>query len=158
MNYFKFFPILIFFKVSHQFNEKLPDNALPYHYEIRMFPPTNSNVFTFEGESEIFLNILKPTVNLTLHSFNLNISYKSTKLKQNGVIVMPQNHFFELESQFLILNFENEIHPGNYCLYLEYTGKIHEGLDSNKFGFFRKNYTNRYLLNLLLIYLQYFFI
>ncbi|XP_043485229.1 aminopeptidase Ey-like [Leptopilina heterotoma] len=147
MNYFKFFPILIFLKFSHQFDEKLPDNALPYHYDIKMFPPTNSNVFTFEGESDIFLNILKPTVNLTLHSLNLNINSKNTKLKQNGVTVMPKNHFFEVESQFLILNFENEIQPGNYCLHLEFTGEIGEGLDSNKFGFFRQKNMNRTLVS-----------
>lgn len=143
MSYPKFCLFFILLLLSQEaIGRKLPDDSRPYHYEILMFPSSNREINKFEGESTISLEIFRPTVNLTLHSANLTINFESTKLTANNIDLKPRNHFFEIESQFLILNFENELQPGKYQLHLNYFGKIEEGSNSS-YGFFRETHMNR---------------
>ncbi|XP_051168503.1 aminopeptidase N-like [Leptopilina boulardi] len=146
-NYLKIYLLFILVQLSYQIKKKLPNNARPSHYELKFLPPLNSQMNSFIGESKIFLQVFEKTVNLTLHSFNLGLNEKSTKLTRNGEDLKPQNHFFDKESQFLILNFKNEIEPGNYILYLKFTGELaDEVVDSRYFGFFRPNYKNNIVM------------
>lgn len=127
--------ISILVEFSHQTNYRLPNNTRPYRYQIQLTPDITEGKFSFEGESKIFLEIFQPIRNLTLHSVNLHIYEESTKLVGDDVL-KPQRHIFNDETQFLILNFHDNIQPGFYFLYLKYNGK----LNSRPLGFFMDFY------------------
>lgn len=90
---------------------------------------------SFDGESKIFLEVFKPTINITLNSLKLKYHEESTKLIGDEVF-KPQRHILDKESEFLILNFFEYIEPGLYFLYLKYEGE----LNRKPMGFFRDYY------------------
>ena len=119
---------------------RLPNDAIPYHYKIKVIPHIIPTKFTFDGEVEIHLKVLHPIKNLTLHSLDLEVHEERTTLVGDEEIVVPHKHIFEEEAQFLILNFRNPIYPGDYILKLEYSGYFnHEPT-----GFFRDSYVDSY--------------
>lgn len=143
MNYFKFCLLFIFVQLSHQLKRKLPDTARPHHYEIKIFPSLMMEAKNFIGESKIFLQVFTPDKTLTFHSVNLRIFENATKLTGNNKNLIPQNHIYDSESQFVTLNFKEFIQPGNYILNLKFVGAIEDGWNPNNSGFFRKKYKNK---------------
>ena len=132
--------ILLFglMNLSQQINYRLPNDSIPHHYKLTFIPHVIPGNFTFDGESEIFLKVLKTTRNLTLHSLNLEIHKESTMLIGEEEIIIPHQHIFEEKAEFFILNFRNDLLPGNYKLQLKFTGI----LNNASRGFFWDSYLN----------------
>ena len=103
---------------------RLPNVTVPYHYKIKLLPNIVPNNFTFDAESEILFGVLKPTKNVTLNALGLTFRNESTIVLTNKEKFLPTRHIIDTARQFLILNFENELQPGNYTLHLEYYGEI----------------------------------
>ena len=138
---FKEFCVLLFalvFTFCQSINYRLPTDSVPHHYKMKLIPHILSENYTFDGESKIYLKVLKPTKNLTLNALNLNIHHEITNLMREDRDFLPNQQIIDEEKEFLILTFHEELTPGNYILHLKYSGEL------NKFptGFFRDYYLN----------------
>eukprot|EP01132_Coremiostelium_polycephalum_P011218 gene11218-13743_t len=106
----------------------LPDNVKPTNYLIHLRP--NLKEFTFSGESDIKLTVVKPTKTVVIHSIELDI-----KLAQAG----PSNKAVKIEyhvpEEVAILEFEHEL-TTDVTLHLEFTGILNDKLK----GFYRSKY------------------
>ncbi|XP_043485198.1 aminopeptidase N-like [Leptopilina heterotoma] len=129
--------ILVPFSYQSINNYRLPNDSLPYRYQIQLMPHMTTEDLSFDGESKIFLEVFKPTINITLNSLKLQYYEESTKLIGDEVF-KPSRHILDDESEFLILNFHEHIEPGLYFLYLKYEGE----LNSKPMGFFRDYYVD----------------
>ena len=121
-------------------NYRLPNDSIPLNYKIKLIPNIVPNHFTFEGESQISLEIVKKTKNLTLHARDLKINCEKTTLVCGEETIIPDQHILDEERNFLILEFPRYLQPGNYILQLKYNGKISE----DYFGLFSSSYQNEF--------------
>jgi len=120
-------------------NYRLPDNVIPVHYNIKLIPYIVKDNFTFEGESNVNIRICHVTQNLSLHVLELTINEAETSLfDNNGIIYTPAMYNYDNLTQILVLNFNDELSPGNYILNMGYVGILHNDLE----GFFISSYIN----------------
>lgn len=120
-------------------NYHLPDNAVPVHYDIEVILHIEEDNFTFDGKSNIILEIRRATQNLSLHALDLTIDETATLLDSNDIIIYtPTTHNYDNETEILTLQFDEELPPGIYSLNIQYVGILNDDLH----GFFRTSYTN----------------
>lgn len=120
-------------------NYRLPDNVTPVYYNIKLIPYIEEGNFTFDGESRVNITIRRETRDLSLHSLELTIDEAATSLFDNdGIVYMPATYNYDNITQILVLNFDNELSPGNYTLKMRYVGILNDDLQ----GFFRTSYVN----------------
>ncbi|EFN62042.1 Puromycin-sensitive aminopeptidase, partial [Camponotus floridanus] len=120
-------------------NYRLPANVVPVHYNIKLIPYIVEDNFTFEGESNINITIRHVTQTLSLHVLELTINETETSLfDNNGIIYTPAMYNYDNITQILVLNFNDELSPGNYILKMRYVGILHNDLQ----GFFISSYIN----------------
>lgn len=120
-------------------NYRLPDNVAPMHYNIKIIPYIEEGNFTFDGESTINITIRHITQNLSLHTLELTIDEAATSLFDNdGIVYTPATYNYDFITHILVLNFDDELLPGNYTLKMRYVGILHDDLQ----GFFRISYVN----------------
>lgn len=120
-------------------NYRLPDNAVPVHYDIELIPHIEEDNFTFDGKSDIILEIRRATQNLSLHALDLTIDETETVLISSYIIVhTPIAHNYDNETEILTLHFNEELSPGMYSLNIQYVGILNTDLH----GFFRTSYVN----------------
>lgn len=117
---------------------RLPNNSIPYHYKINFSPHIIPDNFTFNGELEVYLQIVEPTKNLTLHATNLTILDEETTIRGDKGTISPDKHIIDKKRDFLILTFSNELLPGNYTLQLKFNGTIGD----KDLGLFKNSYKN----------------
>lgn len=118
-------------------NYRLPDNVTPIHYNIKLIPYIEEANFTFDGEISANITIRHATQNLSLHALELTIDEAATSLFDNdGIVYMPATYNYNNITQILILNFNDELSPGNYTLKMKYVGILNDDL----LGFFRTSY------------------
>ncbi|XP_025268278.1 aminopeptidase N [Camponotus floridanus] len=120
-------------------NYRLPANVVPVHYNIKLIPYIVEDNFTFEGESNVNITIRHVTQTLSLHVLELTINETETSLfDNNGIIYTPAMYNYDNITQILVLNFNDELSPGNYILKMRYVGILHNDLK----GFFISSYIN----------------
>nr|XP_012230690.1 PREDICTED: uncharacterized protein LOC105677005 [Linepithema humile] len=118
---------------------RLPDNVVPIHYNIKVIPYIEENNFTFDGETNIRIEIRRVTKYLSLHALNLMINETATTLVNNdGVIYTPKVNNYNNITNILVLNFDVELPLGIYTLNMRFVGILHNDLH----GFFRTLYIN----------------
>ncbi|EFN87058.1 aminopeptidase N [Harpegnathos saltator] len=120
-------------------NYRLPDNAVPVHYNIKLIPYIVEDNFTFDGESNIDIVICRATRDLHLHEMELTIDEEATSLvSSDDVVYTPKAHNYDNVTQILNLNFNDELSPGHYTLNIKFVGILNDKLE----GFFRTSYQN----------------
>lgn len=120
-------------------NYRLPDNAVPVHYNIKLIPYIVEGNFTFDGETSIVIDIRRATRELRLHTLELTINEEATSLvDSDGVVHTPKTHNYENATQILTLDFDDELPPGRYTLNIKYVGILNNDME----GFFRTSYQN----------------
>ncbi|XP_057331893.1 aminopeptidase N-like [Microplitis mediator] len=119
---------------------RLPKDVIPISYEVKLTPHILEGNFTFDGLSRVHFNLLRESSSITLHAHNtLKIDQVSTNLTYaNGTNVKPKLQTRINETDFLILDFEQPIEPGNYSLTFKYVGNI----SSVPVGVYRSLYLN----------------
>ncbi|KAK0169462.1 hypothetical protein PV328_012015, partial [Microctonus aethiopoides] len=106
-------------------NYRLPDNIIPISYKIKINPDIDGKIFTFQGESEIRINVKKPTNEIILHAKNLEIA-PNVDLKcnlGNNVTITSVNSTDDV-TDFLKIILDQKLNEGSDCnLTLKYTGE-----------------------------------
>ncbi|EZA47531.1 Aminopeptidase Q [Ooceraea biroi] len=116
----------------HIINDKLNVNAssyqlsktiIPQHYKISMSLLEKIGQLDL-GECKIDIKISEATYNISLHSLDLDIYKEQTSLiSEDGIEFKPVNHISNLTMHILNLQFDNEMQPGFYKLFIKYTVK-----------------------------------
>lgn len=101
--------------------DRLPNNVIPSHYNLYM------NIFLeqqiFNGNVEIKVNISKPTNNITLHATQLKIEDVSI-IPDGGSAIKYDRINSKDEFQFLIIEFKQQLHEGNYTIKVLFEGNF----------------------------------
>ena len=122
---------------------RLPDNPVPLFYNISLILNREEDIFTFHGESNIRIEICYASLNISLHSKELELNEIATTLINDyGTVYKPIKHFHDNQTDILTLNFKNVLSPGFYTLNMKFAGIIR---DNNFFesGFMIFWYTNK---------------
>ncbi|XP_053976698.1 aminopeptidase N-like [Hylaeus volcanicus] len=98
---------------------RLPNDTVPIHYNIKL----DLNNITFMGETEIYLKVLRPTLNIVLHS-NVTIDESETSVRDEDNIFKPNEHVYDFDTDMLHLRFNNSLNSGVYVLYLKFVGVL----------------------------------
>ncbi|KAK0172897.1 hypothetical protein PV328_006162 [Microctonus aethiopoides] len=119
---------------------RLPLNVIPTSYDVKLTPLIDEGNFTFNGETKISIKVLNETSNITLHAcYDLEMNENATILMDaDGKLIKPMGYNRENKTDFLILNFEQSLKPGNYSLSLKFSGNI----SSDPVGIYRTSYIN----------------
>eukprot|EP01132_Coremiostelium_polycephalum_P007767 gene7767-9561_t len=116
----------------------LPETVKPINYIIHLHP--NLREFTFSGEVDIKLQVIKPTKIVVIHAIELDI-----KLGWAGPSNKCTNIEYYIPEEVAILEFEHELTTDATTLHLEFTGILNDKLK----GFYRSKYVvggeDRYL-------------
>ncbi|XP_066591368.1 aminopeptidase N-like [Prorops nasuta] len=115
---------------------RLPRDIEPLYYTISLVPyfESEDDAF-FDGKVSIGVKIRKATSKLVLHSKNLTINEEATVITFGNKVIIPRNHSYDTERDFLILSFENILSPEIYTLTIEFQGSL-----LNSYTGFYKNY------------------
>jgi len=112
---------------------RLPLNAAPFHYRIRLEPDLDRSVF--DGYESIDIEVLEPTSSLVLNSIEIEVS--EATVDQNGQRVVAEVSYDE-EKQRITLVLPDNLDTGPATLNLAFTGILNDRLH----GFYRSTYTD----------------
>jgi len=141
-------------------NYRLPDYIIPKHYNIKIIPlvelhhnklglfrskiyikKPQDDFFIFSGESNIIIEIIRPTHDISFHSLKSQIDVWSIKLiDSNGTIYNQMKYYYYYDTQILVLNFSEELPVGHYSLNMNFT---HIDTIDNVNSFFRTSYKEK---------------
>lgn len=80
---------------------RLPDNLSPVSYYLKMMP--NLDDFTFFGQVNISLMVVKSTKNILMHSYNLEITslevYRETQRLASNFTLLPDDQMLSISCQ-----------------------------------------------------------
>ena len=120
---------------------------LPRNYNLTFEPDLEK--FTFKGEEIITFELKKKTKQIILDSVDLKIEkcqlysssevekYKDDSSRQARTISKISPFKIDQKAEKLIINFSDEIKPGEYKLFIEFEGVLNDKLA----GFYRSKYT-----------------
>lgn len=111
---------------------RLSEYVAPKRYSIILFP--NLSKFTFDGEVEISLDLIKPTKEITLHAAELKIT--SAVLKYGSFEVESQSISYNGKLETATMLFEKTIQVKEVKLKLRFTGVLNDKMR----GFYRSKY------------------
>jgi len=94
----------------------LPNYIIPKHYDIYLYQGTVDSEF-FAGESQVLLQIDRPTRNIYLHAQSPQIKVRSFVLNNT---VEPKNYTYNNESHIFDIYFIDILSKGYYILKVEY--------------------------------------
>lgn len=122
---------------------RLPRAIRPISYDLKLVPFLIINNFTFKGETKIKLRILEDTMNITLHTVQLEIQesdvsvHKLTDDREDREMPKRLQYFVE-EKQFFVIDLKEKLLKNNeYLLKIKYSGHLNDYLQ----GFYRSSYT-----------------
>lgn len=113
---------------------RLPKGVTPKLYELEL--TINFEREIFSGSVNIFVNVNTVTRKFVFHSVDLVLEPKPTLEDFSGKIYTADTVEFNRESQTCCINFENNIQPGNYQLFIEYNAILTDKLC----GLYRSKY------------------
>ncbi|KAK0167884.1 hypothetical protein PV327_001739 [Microctonus hyperodae] len=109
-------------------NYRLPDNIIPTSYKIKINPDVDGEIFTFQSESEIRINVQKPTNKIILHAKNLKIAPDvNLKCSLGNSVTITSVNSVDNVTDFLEIILDQQLDKGSDCdLTLKYTGESSE--------------------------------
>ncbi|KAL6446043.1 hypothetical protein ACFW04_001007 [Cataglyphis niger] len=129
---------------------RLPDYIQPIHYTLNI-QFLNEQLNNFTGDISIYIKVVQPTWNISLHAQLLQIKIKNiTFMKLPDVRYVPIDNItltYSNESNILIFQFCKEVLEGNYHLKIQFDTVLHDG--ENIFKTFlvnEKGYTSWFLV------------
>ncbi|KAL6264887.1 hypothetical protein P5V15_004982 [Pogonomyrmex californicus] len=126
--------------VRPEVNFRLPDFIIPKKYKIDLRLNTEEDIFY--GISDISIEILKTTQNISLHSANLEInrfiSFLTKIIGEQKIVYVTRNIIYIPELQIVVLDFVDTLPPDKYNLTIWYKGVIANDVG----GFIKISYRN----------------
>jgi aminopeptidase N len=99
---------------------KLPKDAVPTDYSIRVVPDLKA--LTFTGTETVKVNVRAPLQSLTLNVLEIDI----TEASVDGQVLPTSAIKIDKEKELLTLTLPSEIAPGDHSLALSFTGEINQ--------------------------------
>lgn len=122
---------------------RLPRSIKPISYDIVLLPFLNADNFTFNGETEIRIEVTEDCKNVTLHSFSLQIIWSFSHIQKLDSDNKPaenvsiSNQYFVEDKQFLVLETSKVLEANSfYIVKLQFVGSIKDNLQ----GFYKSSY------------------
>ena len=108
-------------------NLRLPTTAIPYHYDLMLFP--NLKTEQFSGRVSITIGVTEPMTYLLTHTKKMNIT-KTQLLEDSTGEELEILESFEYEPhQFWVIKPKLELKPSNnYTLLMEFHGNLRGGI------------------------------
>lgn len=114
---------------------RIPADTYAKHYDLYLHP--NMATDRFSGRVTITISTSQPRDSLLCHVKYLNVTKTEVK-DDNGVSVAVSNAFEYQPNEFWVVQLGQSITPGNYSLYLEFEGRLDNGI----VGFYKSVYQN----------------
>jgi glutamyl aminopeptidase len=117
----------------------LPDNLIPVHYDLWVYPDFYHDGSTFAGAVNISINITQVTSYLLVHILDLNIS-NTQVWKTNGSLIDIKQTFAYETNHYWVVDLIKPVYAGSsLTLHLKFTGSL---INEGKQGFFKGSYKN----------------
>ncbi|XP_069957632.1 aminopeptidase N-like [Cherax quadricarinatus] len=122
-------------------NIRLPRALKPLHYLVKLQPFINGN-FSILGYVEVEMEVLEPTLNITLHIVDIITKNETIRLidkdnQEGAADLVIKKHEYDNEREFYVAHLEEALQQGHkYILSMEFTGFLNDNLR----GFYRSTY------------------
>ena len=116
-------------------NVRLPAHVKPERYQLTIKPDLQG--FVFDGEEIIYLNLLKPTSEITLHAKDLKILEAELKVKSKKLKVSRIT--YDRTAETATFQFSQSVPKGERELKLKFKGILNDRMR----GFYRSQYTHQ---------------
>ncbi|XP_077260900.1 aminopeptidase N-like [Temnothorax americanus] len=121
---------------------RLPENAKPLHYNIRLITPLEEGNDIFHGEISVIIDNLYVTSSISLHSQDLEINITTTTLiNSNGNIYKPIKYTYDNITNILKFYFDHKLDRALYTLNMTFAGNYSKN-GYHKGGFIKIPYTD----------------
>jgi aminopeptidase N len=116
------FGLLLLF-ASLAFAQRLPEGAIPQHYQLTFIPDFNSD--TFAGEEIIDLKLTKPATSITLNAVELRFNSVSIEVNKGSLAAKA---YFDPDREMATINAGHSLRPGPVRLHISFTGTLNDKL------------------------------
>jgi len=113
---YAFYTVCVYLTFVESNTTHLPNYIIPKHYDIYLYQATVNNDF-FTGESQVLIQIDRPTQNIYLHAQSPQIEVLSFVLNNT---VKPKNYTYNNKSHIFDIYFIDILSIGYYTLKVEY--------------------------------------
>ncbi len=103
--------------------QRLPDIAVPTHYQLKFTP--NLQTAKFEGSETIEIEVRKPTTTITLNA--VDIEFKSVAITSGGT-TQPGKAVEDPKTEMATLTFGQPLAAGPATLHIEFSGTLNDQL------------------------------
>ena len=114
---------LLFLFANVAFAQRLPDGAVPQHYQLTFTPDFNTD--TFVGEELIDLKLTKPANSITLNAAELKFNSVSIEVNKTA---LPAKAYFDADREMATINAGHPLRPGPVRLHISFTGVLNDKL------------------------------
>lgn len=133
---------------------RLPDNTEPVSYDLRMKPIVDlkNDNYTFIGQVDIVIRVIRYTTEVTLNSKNLNISSVSRfrDLKTKRYTAVKEYYHEEKTDQMVIRLSKSIVPPRLYNFTINFEGTLNNNFMGLHRYFYDSNDKSRYINTILL--------
>lgn len=126
--------LLLTYVLPNKTNYRLPRNVLPTFYNITT--DVDLDFLTFQGYTEITVDVLEETDNITLHAVEL--TFLNINIAIDGIKSSITNTTLYNDTDFLVLHFDEYLDVGQYIMEFSYQG----ALNNHMRGLYTTNYSH----------------
>jgi len=105
------------------FAQRLPEGAIPQHYQLTFTPDFNTD--TFAGEEIIDLKLTKLANSITLNAAELKFNSVSVEINK---MLLPAKAYFDADREMATINAGRPLRPGPVRLHISFTGILNDKL------------------------------
>eukprot|EP00094_Tigriopus_californicus_P000336 TCALIF_00325-PA protein Name:"Similar to Enpep Glutamyl aminopeptidase (Mus musculus)" AED:0.47 eAED:0.47 QI:0/-1/0/1/-1/1/1/0/180 len=116
-------------------NYRIPEDTLPIHYDLYMYP--NLETDKFSGHVTIEIDAKQPRGHFLAHIKYLNVT-SSSLTDDQGEDILIKEAFEFAANEFWVVQLDSEVPVGKYFLKLEFTGPLDNGI----LGFYKSVYVD----------------
>src|SRR5262249_15748220 len=109
--------------LSPAFAQRLPEGAIPQHYQLTFTPDFNTD--TFAGEEIIDLKLTKPASSITLNAAELKFNSVSIEVGKKS---LPAKAYFDPDREMATINAGRSLPPGPVRFHISFTGTLNDKL------------------------------
>ncbi|HEX6467371.1 MAG TPA: M1 family metallopeptidase, partial [Terriglobales bacterium] len=114
--------ILFIFPLS-AFSQRLPQGAVPLHYQLRFTPDFQNN--TFSGEEVISIRLLRPSKSITLNAAEIKFNTVSVEVNR---ATLPAKAFLDSDRETANIIAGRPLPAGLVKLHISFTGVLNDQL------------------------------
>ncbi|XP_023035875.2 uncharacterized protein LOC6650874 [Drosophila willistoni] len=108
---------------DEEINYRLPSDLAPTHYDLYLFPDTETGLFS--GQEKITISVNEATDKIILHSLYLNITSQSVLKSDGSSVEIKGDLIFDSVTEFLTIELSEQLTKGStITLHLGFEGSM----------------------------------